>query len=322
MIAGPCVACGEDGLDFKVASDAGACGASVADGSATRASINETNSANGSRLNSESGASGAESADRDAHGGVGDAAGLGADAQGSTDSSGNPADGLNANGVGTSEEVLFEASPDGYPTRPDEWASWCAEGESRDELCGTSLDEDCDGSVDELAGLGEPCVPTDMREGCGIRAKLFCVPGTTTLRCASAACMGGTASIESGCGNGLVETGEECDPAVEGETINETCTRDCRLPLFTRCVFGGRSSNELCDSETECSSWVGACVTTVGNGKRCPELVVEHEPTVATQAVYPMVETEEKQCWVSCKDSSECPSSLSDCYMGFCVVNF
>ena len=70
-----------------------------------------------------------------------------------------------------------------------------------------------------------------------------------------------------------------------------------------------------------CDEHIGACMPVIGPRQpRCPQLPIEGSAT--DDEFYPMLETENGECWVTCSESDQCPSSLSECYMGFCAVPF
>ncbi len=219
----------------------------------------------------------------------------------------------------------FDSDPLGWPTGDDEWGPECAGGVPEPELCGTAIDEDCDGQVDEHADIGASCVPTETRQGCGQeRAFYVCETGTRNLVCVPLGCRNDDYDPEQ-CGNGFVDPGEQCDPMAPGEVPEQTCRPDCRKPLFERCIFS--DGQRACPGGYSCNSWVAACMPQLGQHfARCPEIAIDREKPDGP--FYPMVEITPEddssyaQCWISCTDGSQCPASLSHCYQGFCVVDF
>lgn len=209
----------------------------------------------------------------------------------------------------TADLVVYD--PAGYQAGPDDAASWCEGGHVAVELCGSGIDEDCDGRVDEMAMLGQEC-----EAGCMV-AQLMCNTESHELVCRGL--HGCEMEQAVTCGNGFLDVDEQCDPQAPGESL-DTCTWRCTRPLFTRCLFGvGDSDPTVCTGNTECSWFTGACMPLVGTeGLRCPEYRVVG--STDETAFYPMLETEDDQCWVSCSEDEQCPPGLDDCYMGFCVV--
>lgn len=209
-----------------------------------------------------------------------------------------------------------EIDPNGYPASPGERAPWCDQGAPIDEVCGNAVDDDCDGTVDEFTGGGEPC-RMDCGDGIYSPGIYVCDVATNSLVCqpSDPDCLM-PASNPPRCGDTVVDPGEQCDPADPKERSGITCTVDCKRPLFVRCLIDGTLEPDLCDELHTCSERVGACVPVIGPAQpRCPEI-----PTGDGGKLYPMLETEGGQCWVTCLDSEQCPSPISDCYMGFCVV--
>lgn len=208
----------------------------------------------------------------------------------------------------------YQDDPRGYPTEPGQFAESCAYDWSFDEICANDIDEDCDGTVDEYPGIGEPC-----ESGCG-EGDYVCSASTNTLLCRGRqGCFNPT--VAPPCGDGVVDSGEECDPNAPSERAGITCTLTCERPLFIVCVESGIVYPERCDDLHVCNERIGACVPVIGPGQpRCPELPIEG--SAAEDEFYPMLEVEDGECWVTCSENEQCPSSLAECYMGFCVVPF
>lgn len=219
----------------------------------------------------------------------------------------------------------FDSDPRGWPTGDDEWGPGCEELVAQPELCGTGIDEDCDGQVDEHRDIGTACTPTDARQGCGEqRAFYVCETGTDNLVCVPLGCRNEEYDPER-CGNGFVDPGEQCDPMAPGEVPEQTCRPDCRKPFFERCVFS--DGQRPCPGGYTCEPWVRACIAQIGQYfSRCPEIAIDREqpegPFYPMVEIQPEDESEPKQCWISCTDTAQCPASLSHCYQGFCVVDF
>lgn len=228
--------------------------------------------------------------------------------------SGNGGTGDSANaGVGAQAQH-YQRDPRGYPTGPGQLAPSCMEGESFDEVCGNDMDEDCDGTVDEYPGIGAPC-----RAGCG-EGVYVCSTSTNALLClGDQGCMN---PVPAPCGDGLLGPDEQCDPNAPSEEPGLTCTLTCERPLFIRCIDArGIMHADRCDDLHTCNERLGACMPVIGpRQRRCPQIPIEG--SAADDHFYPMLETEDGECWVTCSKSDQCPSLLSDCYMGFCAVPF
>lgn len=225
--------------------------------------------------------------------------------------------------VWSDDELPSPSDADGYDATEETTASWCEGREPTDELCGTGVDEDCDGTVDEVTGVGESC-SADCAS-----AVYACLDDTTELVCTTNI----PACINPGrlqCGDGLLDEWEQCDFAAAGEELDVTCDDFCRRPGFAVvCVRDGRPDSSLCSGVQVCSRYVGACVPAITDfSPRCPNLRVEGgEPN----EYYPMIEVpggdpheerpmEADQCWITCAENETCPTLVSQCYMGFCVV--
>jgi hypothetical protein len=207
----------------------------------------------------------------------------------------------------------YQDDPRGYSTGPGQVTSACKRGQSIAEVCGNDLDEDCDGTVDEYPGIGAPCM-----SGCG-EGRYVCSADTNALLCRGK--QGCANDVPPRCGDGLPGTDEECDPNAPSETPGITCTLTCNRPLFIHCVQAGVALPELCNDLHVCNERIGACVPVIGpRQRRCPQIRIEGG--AAEDEFYPMLEVENDECWVTCSESAQCPSSLSECYMGFCVVPF
>lgn len=227
---------------------------------------------------------------------------------GSTDAGASHAQGQSPGAPG----LPFNLDPDGHPTTTSEWAPWCAEMKSFTELCDTGIDEDCDGRVDEFVGLGDSCM-----NGC-YEGVYVCNTQTNSLVCQGPG--GCRNDVPPPCGDGFVEADEECDPNASDERSGITCTVDCHRPLFVLCVTSGEPDPSVCDALHKCDERIGACVPVIGRQqRRCPNIRVEGG---ADGDFYPMLETEDGECLVTCSKPDQCPGILSDCYMGFCAAPF
>jgi hypothetical protein len=243
------------------------------------------------------------------------------DEAGPADSADSAGGGASAEGTGTNSAPdpqtapaeRYQDDPLGYPTGPGQRAAYCGQGQSFEEVCGNDLDDDCDGMVDEYPGIGASCSGA-CRVGIYV-----CSTSTHTLLCQGA--QGCKNAVPAACGDGFVGSDEACDPNAPSETPGVTCTLTCDRPLFVPCVQAGVVFPELCDDLHVCNERIGACVPVLGpRQRRCPQLRIEG--SASADEFYPMLEVENGECWVTCSESEQCPSSLSDCYMGFCVVPF
>jgi hypothetical protein len=248
------------------------------------------------------------------------------------------------------ESLRFSFDPVGFQTNEGDTSTLaCEADETTPEQCGSAVDEDCDGTVDESPLLGEPCLCD------GVPGRAACDLGTSQVVCLGR----DKATCPLACGNGQLDDGERCDPAAVGEALGQSCeadctrrcgngvleegeacdpeapsaegpcTVDCRTPLFWQCVAlfaEGPAYYECPMPRTRCDRWVGACMPwldPIEGFVRCPLIAVESP--VPTDEVYPMVEQVDEegrpiQCWVTCSADRECPSSLPRCYQGYCVV--
>jgi hypothetical protein len=151
--------------------------------------------------------------------------------------------------------------------------------------------------------------------GC-YEGQYVCHVETSTLVCGGRG--GCTNEVPPSCGDGWKAYDEECDPAAAGEEWGVTCTADCRRSLFVRCVTAGVVDKDICSDLQACNERIGACVPVVGPRQpRCPKLPVEGSED---GSVYPMLETEGGECWITCSEPEQCPGLLRECYMGFCAV--
>ena len=73
-----------------------------------------------------------------------------------------------------------------------------------------------------------------------------------------------------------------------------------------RCLIDGMLEPDLCEPLHTCSERVGACVPVISAMQpRCPEIPIGE----GSGEFYPMLETEDGQCWVTCLDSASVPES-------------
>ncbi|MDD9943764.1 MAG: hypothetical protein OXU20_22170 [Myxococcales bacterium] len=191
-----------------------------------------------------------------------------------------------------------KGSVDGRARRPGDGVA--QPGCQAEELCGNDLDDDCDGTVDESALLGQPCRITcpDRSEAPGF---YMCDHDEQHVACKPerpSDCVEMVPSVLRQCGNGVKEAGESCDymaPNLEAphvEQLGVTCSRDCTPIRFPRCVFGFyrprepvcQGSNpvvchselldvrpEVCPRLTRCVTQAGACLPFLSATQpRCP----------------------------------------------------
>lgn len=155
-------------------------------------------------------------------------------------------------------------------TMDGQWGPCIGEKKSKTETC-NGKDDDCDGQTDENA----PC-PTGMY-------------------CSAGAC-------KKYCGNGTIDTGEECDDG--NPTDDDLCTTECKRALYGYCENDGdcpgtltclplpfNSCTKPCQVDSECPApyyWSSSvrstcsgigCVLTCGNAS-CP-------PGMVCEAVFP-----------------------------------
>jgi hypothetical protein len=290
-------ACGHEELDFDLP-DGGGSNSQHSAGSSTQVRCSGSASSCRESMNAAEDDQGS----RDVTGGDASAASSGAAAAGTG--------GNNAPDQGVGQAKPYQDDPHGYPTGPGQLAASCAHGQSFAEVCGNDIDEDCDGTVDEYPGIGAPC-----RSGCG-EGIYVCSTSSYALLC-----QGCNHELPAPCGDGFHGSDEECDPNAPFEEAGVTCTQTCERPLFIRCVDAGFAHPERCDELHVCNERIGACMPVVGPRQpRCPQLRIEGNSS--GDQFYPMLETEGGECWVTCSESQQCPSSLSECYMGFCAVPF
>lgn len=239
-----------------------------------------------------------------------------------------------------------DANSAGDPASDGQSASWCLDGgEPQEELCGTDIDEDCDGYVDEMVDVGTWCF-----SDCGSSGEQVCDPFTHTLTCLDD--RKERCALQAGCGNGVVDANEQCDisaggtPWYEAFELNTYCTGDCRIDTFfwmclSNSVDGpinvavskdadGVTHDRCQDQGLACSDTTKTCVYKLqGDWDSCPDLQRlethdEYKKRIAsgdTQVpTYRQVESGSGECWITCQDDSECPGTLSSCYMGTCVL--
>ena len=110
------------------------------------------------------------------------------------------------------------------------------------ELCGTGIDEDCDGEIDEGFVVGDPCsVGAGACERQGVTA---CTADGLGIECAAE----GGGAIEELCGNGI---DDDCDGEIdEGFDVGDLCSVGvgaCRATGQLVCSADGRSTQ--CDAQ-------------------------------------------------------------------------
>lgn len=266
-------------------------------------------------------------------------AGEGVGGGGESDSAGGNTSGATTGELGGEvdqwEDVQLDASPSGYPSGEAHISLACELGEVQEERCGNDVDDDCDGRVDENELLGQECFSDCQRPGIWA-----CNRSLEQLVCFDSDCY-----VQPGtCGNGLRDKDESCDvsagdvPYENVGMLDAYCRVDCRVA--TR--FGGpcwewssSGPEEIFDCGAKglvCSELIRTCVPKVGEGGwyRCPRLtrpetdeeyiVRVGEGEAARAPSFPMVESEEGECHISCSRDADCPEMLNTCYMGVCVI--
>ncbi len=144
-----------------------------------------------------------------------------------------------------------EQCDDGNTDNGDTCSSSCRRTNGQE--CATP--DQCDSGVCSKSGICEPCGDSDDTL-CGLHQ--LCVHGA----CAEL------------CGNGKVDTGEQCDSGPGGDS---RCTSDCKLELNQQCLEDGECGTnrcvngacQLCNSNLQCSSRScvnGACANLCGDG--------------------------------------------------------
>lgn len=147
---------------------------------------------------------------------------------------------------------------------------------------------------------GDPCTddtPEMSRTQCAFECPHDSLPdGTpcmTTGTCNSGRCQY--------CGDGVVNRGEECDPAATGWN-STTCSSACKRTMYKRC-----NANSQCSNGQSC--WAGYCTTACtenttpnGPGTECPRIPNVPEPFCYTN-----------KCVLPCRAVSDCPVGLDQC---------
>ena len=240
-------------------------------------------------------------------------------------------------------DLDLDPVPAGYPATADTTPSWCELGSPQQERCGTGMDEDCDGRVDENPLLGEPCYSL-----CDSAGQWLCDRKQQQLVCIDFSCL----TIPSTCNNEQRDAGEQCDVSAgdpghaDVGPLEVYCREDCRWdtrfedpcwrlvdgqrePILIQ-GFAGLSSP--CEAAgLVCSDRVRSCVPKLGEErwKRCPRLrrletaqeyALRLEADNLEPPVYAMIQSEEGECHISCSTDAECPEALGTCYMGACVI--
>jgi hypothetical protein len=125
---------------------------------------------------------------------------------------------------------------------------------------------------------------------CNTNLKLS--PETATTRTCTASGWSGSTPICIGCGDGDVQTGEDCDWANPIQNV-WTCTADCKATrLYKPCI----DSSE-CGSGLDC--YAGACTSACPGGGLCPQLSSRAPGKASCFSSF--------ACFVGCSGTSQCP---------------
>ena len=172
------------------------------------------------------------------------------------------------------------------------WGPCVGELIPKTEVC-NGIDDDCDGTVDNVAGAGDPCCPLGSPQGPAPDAcnKGICSPGALQCQGGSLACVGGKGAKAEVCNNedddcnGQIDDGVElADPNVGKpcDLLTDAGTKSC-TPGKTACVAGIYACQESPGGTVECPSGQqclsGACREPCHAGEfPCPggQLCVDH----------------------------------------------
>jgi len=154
-------------------------------------------------------------------------------------------------------EGALRCSPDGLDAQCD--APAIAPGV---ELCGTGLDEDCDGDVDEGFALGQPC---DVGRGeCKRSGELVCTADLQGVTCdvepglpEAELCDGLDNDCDGEADEELVDCADECGP----DPFDRTCTEAGSLCIAWDGADGLHRCSEVCDRQEDCAAGLACTVS-------------------------------------------------------------
>jgi cysteine-rich repeat protein len=176
----------------------------------------------------------------------------------------------------------------------DACAARCGDSEvSGDETCDTAIADGKPGACPAACALTAQCIPQVMA-GVGCSAK--CMPmggpivGVKDDCCPPDGNLGTDPDCKPRCGNGVIETGETCDPrstctrcvspnpCFSVKTIGsaEMCDLRCELAPIRECIAGDRCCPDGCTTATD-----GDCSATCGDGKLDPGETCERGSSTA-----------------------------------------
>ena len=202
----------------------------------------------------------------------------------------------------------------------------CGDGlASEDEACDTAIAAGEPGACPTVCTSADACEASSL-EGSGCQTRCAVAAITALVPddgcCPAGADANGDPDCGASCGNGVVESGETCDPVAScsmAATCTPTdmcliavvsgdptmCTASCRMDKIEACQSGDGCCPSICTSATDAD-----CSASCGNG------VVE--PT-ARETCEP--QSTERPCPTSCDDADACTVDLLTGSANNCNVN-